>query len=54
MLGAPRLSDDIWLYGGDLETIKQTIANGRFGVMPAFDQRLDDIQIKLLVALLVR
>ena len=53
-LGAPRLSDDIWLYGGDLETVRATIANGRFGVMPSFDHRLDDIQIKLLLALLVR
>jgi len=54
LLGAPRLSDDIWLYGGDLETVIDTIANGRLGIMPAFDERLDDIQIKLLIALLVR
>ncbi len=54
LLGAPRLSDDIWLYGGDLDTIKDTLTFGRFGVMPAFGQRLDDLQIKLLVALLVR
>lgn len=54
LLGAPRLSDDIWLYGGDFETIKASIANGRFGIMPAFGHRLDDVQIKLLIALLVR
>lgn len=54
MLGAPRLSDDIWLYGGSLETVKATIAHGRFGVMPAFNERLDDAQIKLLIALLAR
>jgi cytochrome c oxidase cbb3-type subunit 3 len=48
------LSDDIWLYGGDFETIKASIANGRFGIMPAFGHRLDDVQIKLLIALLVR
>ncbi len=54
LLGAPRLTDDIWLYGGDLDSIMDTISFGRFGVMPAFDQRLDDLQIKLLVALLVR
>lgn len=53
-LGAPKLSDDIWLYGGSLEAIKATLHNGRFGVMPAFDKRLDDTQIKLLVALLAR
>ncbi len=54
LLGAPRISDDIWLYGGDLESIKTTVREGRFGVMPAFNERLDDLQIKLLVALLVR
>ncbi len=53
-LGAPKLSDDIWLYGGSIETIKTTLQQGRFGVMPAFNQRLDDTQIKLLVALLAR
>ena len=54
LLGAPRINDDIWLYGGDLETLKTTLRQGRFGVMPAFDERLDDMQIKLLVALLAR
>jgi cytochrome c oxidase cbb3-type subunit 3 len=54
MLGAPKLSDDIWLYGGSLETIKTTLHNGRFGIMPSFSKRLDDTQIKLLVALLAR
>lgn len=32
--GFPNLTDDDWLYGGEHETIKQTIANGRNGVMP--------------------
>lgn len=54
MLGAPKLSDDIWLYGGSVETIKTTLRQGRYGVMPAFNQRLDDTQIKLMVALLAR
>lgn len=54
LLGAPRLDDDIWLYGGDLVSIRESLANGRFGVMPGFNGRLDDAQIKLLVALLVR
>lgn len=53
-LGAPRLSDDIWLYGGDLTSIQTTLRNGRFGIMPAFADRLDDVQIQLLVALLAR
>lgn len=33
--GAPNLTDAIWLYGGDYETVKHTVVNSRFGVMPA-------------------
>ena len=51
-LGAPNLVDDVWLYGGSLEAIQQSIADGRTGVMPAFGRRLDNTQIRLLVALL--
>ena len=54
LIGAPRINDDIWLYGGDLDTLKTTLRQGHFGIMPAFDSRLDDFQIKLLVALLAR
>lgn len=54
LLGAPNLADDIWLYGGDLNVVKTSIANGRNGIMPAFGERLDDAQIKLLVAMLAR
>ncbi|MBL4571649.1 MAG: cytochrome C oxidase Cbb3, partial [Gammaproteobacteria bacterium] len=54
LLGAPNLADNIWLYGGDLDTITASIATGRAGVMPAFGKRLDDAQIKLLVAMLAR
>jgi cytochrome c oxidase cbb3-type subunit III len=50
LLGAPRLSDTIWLYGGDPAALQATIAAGRNGRMPAFAGRLDDLQIKLLVA----
>jgi cytochrome c oxidase cbb3-type subunit 3 len=53
-LGAPRLNDDIWLYGGSQATIEETLHNGRFGVMPAFADRLDEAQLKLLIALLIR
>ncbi len=34
-LGFPNLTDDDWLYGGDPETIKTTLINGRNGQMPA-------------------
>lgn len=50
LLGAPRLNDDIWLYQGDLDSIKESIAIGRNGQMPAFSGSLDDVQIKLLTA----
>lgn len=34
-LGAPNLTDDVWLYGGDAESIARTIADGRSNRMPA-------------------
>lgn len=54
LLGAQKLSDSIWLYGGDVDAIQTSLRYGRSGVMPAFNERLDDTQIKLLVALLAR
>ncbi len=33
--GFPNLTDGDWLYGGEPETIKTSIMNGRNGVMPA-------------------
>ncbi len=48
--GAPNLTDAIWLYGGDRETIKQTVANSRYGVMPAWGERLDKATIRMLAA----
>jgi cytochrome c oxidase cbb3-type subunit 3 len=50
LLGAPDLTDDDWLYGGDIQTIRETIRGGRNGIMPAFGDRLDDTQVRLLVA----
>ena len=47
-LGAPNLADGIWLYGGDGDTIVQTVADGRAGVMPAWSGRLDAAAIKQL------
>ncbi len=32
--GAPNLTDAIWLYGGDFDTIRESVWNARFGVMP--------------------
>lgn len=44
-MGAPDLTDAIWLYGGERETIEDTIFNGRNSVMPAWTDRLNDEQI---------
>ncbi|THH35861.1 cytochrome-c oxidase, cbb3-type subunit III [Aliishimia ponticola] len=44
--GAPQLSDAIWLYGGDLDTVVESITNARFGVMPAWGQRLSEADVK--------
>lgn len=35
-MGAPSLKDAIWLYGGDPETLHQTITYSRYGIMPSF------------------
>ena len=40
-LGAPNLTDAVWLYGGDRASIVQSVSNGRSGVMPAWGERLD-------------
>jgi cytochrome c oxidase cbb3-type subunit 3 len=47
-LGAPNLTDAIWLYGPDKAAIVDGIWNGRGGVMPAWAGRLDDVTIKAL------
>ncbi len=53
-LGAPSLVDDVWLYGNSREALIHSVAVGRAGVMPPFGERLDDTQLKLLVALLTQ
>lgn len=47
-LGAPNLTDKIWLYASDKATIVQGIQNGRGGVMPLWDGRLSEPVIKAL------
>ncbi len=54
LLGAPNLADSNWLYGATQDSIVESIAKGRNGVMPAFAERLDDMQMHLLVAMLAR
>ncbi len=50
ILGAPNLTDNIWLYGDSPEEIRQTIRAGRFGAMPAQKDKLKDEKIHLLAA----
>ncbi|MCB1441816.1 MAG: cytochrome-c oxidase, cbb3-type subunit III [Methyloceanibacter sp.] len=47
-LGAPNLTDQLWLYGGDKATIVETITNSRAGMMPAWAGRLDPATVKEL------
>ncbi|OFZ90598.1 MAG: cytochrome-c oxidase, cbb3-type subunit III [Betaproteobacteria bacterium RIFCSPLOWO2_12_FULL_62_58] len=49
-LGAPNLTDDIWLYGGSEAAIAETVARGRGGVMPAHKGLLDEGKIHVLTA----
>ncbi len=49
-LGAPNLTDAIWLYGGDPVTLEETIRYARFGVMPPWGERLSEAEIKAVTA----
>ncbi|MGH1452290.1 MAG: cytochrome-c oxidase, cbb3-type subunit III [Paracoccaceae bacterium] len=44
--GAPNLTDAIWLYGGDYAAITETVANARYGVMPNWNERLSEAEIR--------
>jgi len=50
LLGAPNLTDRIWLNGGSAPAIRESIAKGRQGQMPAHLERLGDVRTKLLAA----
>jgi len=49
-VGAPNLTDAIWLYGGDAESIHDGVWNSRHGVMPRWDDKLDKATIRMLAA----
>jgi len=44
--GAPNLSDAIWLYGGSRELIRESVYYARFGVMPNWNTRLSEDEIR--------
>lgn len=48
--GAPNLADAIWLYGGDYAAISETVNNARYGVMPAWNTRLTEAQIRAVAS----
>ena len=50
LFGGSNLVDDVWLYGGSVEAVRHSIAVGRTGEMPAFAERLDAAQVRMLVA----
>ncbi len=50
MLGAPNLTDDIWLYGSSVEAITEALVQGRNGAMPAHGDLLGDNRTKILAA----
>ncbi len=52
-LGAPDLTDDAWLYGNSDADLRETIAVGRNGQMPAHADLLSEAEIKLLTAYLL-
>ncbi|PPB82180.1 cytochrome c oxidase cbb3-type subunit 3 [Albidovulum inexpectatum] len=49
--GAPNLTDAIWLYGGDVDTLTQTVTYSRFGVMPPMGgAELSEAEIRAVAA----
>jgi len=52
-LGAPDLTDPLWIYGGDPETLYATIWGGRQGHMPTWEGRLSALDRKILALYLV-
>ena len=49
-LGAPDLTDSDWLYGDSTASLRETISNGRHGVMPAHGELLGDTRSRLVGA----
>ena len=49
-LGAPNLTDKVWLYGSSEATIAETVTGGRSNRMPAFEEFLGDAKVHLLSA----
>lgn len=50
LVGAPNLTDQIWLYGGSSNKVEESIRSGRFGQMPAHEELLSKEKIHVLAA----
>ncbi len=49
-LGAPNLTDNVWLYGGSQRAVESSINNGRAGVMPAWKDILGEQKVHVISA----
>ena len=49
-LGAPDLTDDYWMYGDSREALREGIANGHHGIMPAHRALLGETRARLAAA----
>ncbi|HKP25818.1 MAG TPA: cytochrome-c oxidase, cbb3-type subunit III [Dongiaceae bacterium] len=52
-VGAPNLTDQSWIYGGDLQSIFDTVWHGRQGHMPTWEARLSAVDRRILALYLV-
>jgi len=52
-MGAPNLTDSLWIYGGDAQAIETTVWGGRQGHMPTWENRLSALDRKILALYLV-
>ena len=52
-LGAPNLTDTIWLHGSSIAEIEAVLRNGKQGNMPSFKDSLSTEEIKLLTAYVI-
>jgi cytochrome c oxidase cbb3-type subunit 3 len=50
VLGAPNLTDDIWVYGSDFASIREAITLGRAGMMPAHEPIIGETRTRLAAA----
>ena len=51
--GAPDLTDDFWIYGGNRDAIFKTIWHGHKGHMPSWQGRLSEVDRKILTLYLL-